>query len=404
MPTFLYRAKRGPDEPVDGEIEADSRAAALVRLDALGLSPVWVRPRPESAAPGRRRRLLSRRVRARDVTVFTLQLASLVRSAVPILRALRTVAQQSGHPAMGHVAGDIEAAVRDGRMLSEALERHPSLFPPLYVGMVRAGESAGALDVTLARLAESREREEDLRRRIQAAVAYPVLILAVGFLTVVALFAFFLPRVVSLFRGYAALPLPTRILIALSDSFSAYGLWLLVGLVLAVAVLRRIAAVERARLFFDTLKLRLPLAGRFWAEGDLARYARTLALLIEAGVPIDRALESSAGALRNEALRAELDKARDRTVRQGSPFSESLRLCPHVPLFLINLAAVGEESGRLPEALTEAAVFYEKEVEQRARLLSSLLEPALILAVGSVVGFIVAAMLLPIFELSSSVR
>jgi len=403
MPTYVYRAKQGPDRTVDGEISADSRAAVLVRLDAMGCSPIWVREK-EAETAGSFRAMVARGVGVRDVTVFTGQLASLTRSAVPILRALDTIARQTENPRMARVVRDIEATIRDGNMLSDALARHPRLFPGLYRSMVRAGESAGVLDVVLTRLTEARERDEDLRRRVQAALAYPLLILAVGFATVFALFAFFLPRVVVLFTDYRRLPLPTRLLIGVSDFFSAYWPAMLIGILLAAAVLNRLAALERGRLFFDRMKLRLPLLRKFLCEADLTRFARTLSLLVEAGISIDKALELSADTMRNEVLRDEILEARERTIRQGMPLSDGLRRAPHVPPLLTNLAAIGEEGGRLPEALAEVAAFYGKEMEQRGRLVTGLLEPVLILAVGAVVGFIVAAMLLPIFELGTGMR
>ncbi len=399
---YVYKAKSGPDQAVEGEIEADSDADAVVRIERMGYSPVWVREKESGARAGRRRP--PRRISRRDVTVFTSQLASLTRSAVPILRALSTIAQQTENPALARVVQDIERTIRDGHMLSDALSRHPRLFPPLYVSMVRSGESGGVMDVILARLTEAREREDDMRRRVQAALAYPLLILVTGVATVLALLTFFLPRVVALFRDYDRLPLPTRILIALSDFFAAWWYWLVIAALLAAAVLFRLASVPAGRQWLDSLKLRIPLMRRMLLYSDLSRYSRTLALLVDAGISIDRALALASSTVRNRVLRLQLEGARDSTIRQGRALSEGLRRAPDVPPFLVNLVAVGEEGGRLPEALTDVAVFYEKELDQQGRLVTSLLEPILILTVGALVGFIVAAMLLPIFELGTGLR
>jgi len=398
MPTFEYRAKDGPVRAVDGVLDADSKSAVLAELDARGLTPVWVREKTPEKKGGL---FLRRRVGFRDVTLFTSQLASLTKAGVPILRAMATIAGQTENPRLRKVVNGLQRTIRDGNMLSVALSDYPTLFPELYINMIRAGESAGILDSILARLTESREREEDIRRKVQAALAYPLLIITVGIATVFALLAFFLPQVVELFRDYKELPLPTRILMGVSDFFSHYWYWILFLAVLAGAVLNRIAALERGRTFFDTIKLHVPLLGRFIRESEISRFARTLALLVEAGIPIDRALALSAGTMRNAVLRGEIEMIRKETVEQGATLSSGLNRSRQFPALVTNMAAVGEEAGKLDEIMNEVAVFYEKQCDQRSRLATSLLEPILILIVGAVVGLIVASMLLPIFELGT---
>lgn len=403
MPTYLYKAKNGPQETIEGELQADSRSVAVSRIDAMGYHPVWVREKDveETSAA---RRIFGRRISNRDITVFTSQLASLTRSGVPILRALTTIANQTENASLQRVVQNVQITIRDGGMLSDALSKHPKHFNELFVNMVRSGESAGVLDVILTRITEAREREEDTRRRVQAAMAYPILILSVGLATVFALFAFFLPRVVALFSSYDDLPLPTQILIGISDFFSKRWYWILLVGFLVAAVLKRLAAMEKGRMFFDRINLHLPLVSRFLKESDIARFARTLGLLLDTGTPIDRALVLSSDTLRNSVLQEEVGEARDSTVKQGMPLSEGLHRTKYFPPFVANLVAVGEEGGKLPEALTEIATFYEKQVEQQSRMVTSLLEPLLILLVGTIVGFIVAAMLLPIFQLGGALR
>ncbi|MDA0577310.1 MAG: type II secretion system F family protein [Verrucomicrobia bacterium] len=406
MTTFIYKAKRGPEKTEEGELEADSRASALLALDRMGLSPITVAERPASARPAhvRQATVAPLRVRGRDVTVFTRQLGSLIKSGVPILRALRTIIDQTSNQRLRTVVEGMEATIRDGSMLSAAMQRYPSVFPALYLDMVRAGESGGMLDVSLARLADAREKEEDARRKVQAAMAYPLLVLLVGAGTVFVLLSFFLPKIVVLFKDFAHLPLPTRILIETSDFFHAYWYWLVLVMLLGAAIFKRLSAGERGRAFLDALILRVPLVRDFVVQADIARFARTLALLVNAGIVIDKSLQLSGNTLSNTILRAELDAARISTVQKGAPLSEGIKRAAHFPPFVANMTAVGEEAGRLDEALLEVAAFYEKEVEQQARLITSLIEPLLILVVGAMVGFIVAAMLLPIFELGTGLR
>lgn len=404
MGVFIYKAKDGPDRTVEGELEAEHKLAAIAALDRMGFSPIWVRERTVGEGRRARRAPRGRRIRNRDITVFTRQLGSLTRSGVPILRSLRTIIDQTANPRLREVTEDIEATIRDGSMLSDALTRFPHLFPPLYVDMVRAGESGGILDATLARLAEARETEEDIRRKVQSAMAYPMLVVAVGAITVFVLLSFFLPRVVALFEGYRDLPLPTRILIATSNFFSAYWYWMVLIAVLILAVLKRVLAADRGRAMMDAMLLRIPFFRLFLQHSELARFARTLSLLLSAGVPIDKALELSGNTLRNTVLKAEIDVVRTGTVQKGNTLSSGLKRARHVPSFVANMTAVGEEGGSLDAALLEVATFYEKEVDQQTRIATSLIEPALILVVGALVGFIVAAMLLPIFELGSGLR
>ncbi len=405
MGVYRYKAKHGPSQTVEGQLEAESRAAALLALDRMGYSPISVEERPEGAREGRGSRRSPRRgggpVRRRDITVLTRQLASLLKSGVPILRALRTIASQIDKPRLRELVERLEAVIRDGSMLSEAMARYPKLFAPLYLDMVRAGETAGVLDSTLARLADAREREDESRRKVQAAVAYPLLVLAVGIVTILVLLVYFLPKIIVLFENFEDLPTPTRLLIATSEFCSGAWHWMLLALVLGVLVLRRVLALERGRTVVDGWILRVPGLRRFLIEASLARFARTLALLIDAGVPIDQALALSANTMGNAVLRDEIESVRRGTVQKGAALSEGLRRSRIIPPFVANMTAVGEEAGRLDEALNEVASFYEREVDQQARLVTALIEPILILVVGGLVGFIVAAMLLPIFKLGT---
>jgi len=403
MGKYVYKAKEGPGKTVEGEIDAISRSEAVARLDAIGYTPVWVR---EKGSAAERSGLWGQRVGQRDVTIFTRQLASLIKSGVPILKALSTIADQTENRAFAKIIDDAERSIRDGSMLSEALSRYPALFPELYVNMVRSGESGGVLDTILQRLADNREKEDEVRRKVQSAVAYPILVIVVGIATVLVLLVFFLPRVAGIFRdyGYDRLPLPTKIIIGLSDFFSGSWYWLVLIVGLFLAVFRRMAAMEKGRKMIDRIKLGLPLMGKFIRQSEIARFARTLSLLIQAGIPIEKALGLSGSVLNNSILRDEVEDIRTRTVNQGMSVSAGLKKAMYFPPFVANMAAVGEQGGKLDESMMEIAAFYEKEVEQQSRIATSLLEPLLILAVGLIVGFIVAAMLLPIFELSSIVR
>ncbi len=402
MPTYLYKAKKGPSKTIDGELNADTHAAAVSTLDSMGLMPVWVREK--TAEDIKTAKFSYRSVSARDITLFTKQLASLTKSGVPILRALMTISDQTESPALRQVIQNLEASIREGNMLSGAMQVHHELFPELYINMVRSGESAGVLDTVLSRLADAREKDEELKRKVQAAMAYPLLVIVVGIITVFVLLAFFLPKVIVLFKDFKDLPLPTRILVETSNFFSDNWYWLVLVVLLAAAILRRISVMQHGRVVIDGLKLKVPVLRGFLIKADIARFARTMALLVESGIAIDKAILYSMATLNNHVLREELAGFQRETVKQGVPLSAGLKRSKYFPALVANMTAVGEESGKLEEALNEIASFYEKEIEQQGRIITSLIEPILILVVGLIVGFIVSAMLLPIFKLGTSFR
>lgn len=403
MPRFEFKAKAGPDKVVEDELLAETREAALTLIAAKGYVPIWVREEDTDNA-GAFQTLLNRTGRPADIDLFTRQLASLTRAGVPILRALETIEEQTEGKRFRRVVHDLHSAVRDGRQLSEALQRWRNLFPPVYVSMVRAGESGGVLDTILRRLADSREREADFTRRIQSATAYPLFTLLVGLATIILMLTVFLPRIADLFDADAAgLPLPTRLLLNVSDFFAAQWAWGLAAMLAVSGVYLRLNSWDKGRAFLDRIRLQIPLVGGIIRRSEIARFAHTLALLLSAGTPIEQALALSGDTLRNAVLRTEIERVREDTVRQGFSIASGLRRSRQFPALVVNLVAVGEEGGQLEDCLQEIATFYEKECDHRLRFMMNLLEPALILLVGLVVGFVVLAMLLPIFEMGRAV-
>lgn len=404
MPRYRYEAKEGPGKTIERELVADSKAHALARIEAMGLTPVRVYAAGKHTVESNGVPVSTRGIRRHDVTIFTRQLASLTRAGVPILRALHSIRDQTENTSMQPVVEDLENAIRDGSMLSESMCRYPSLFPELYTNMVASGEAGGVLDTILYQLADAREQEDESRRKVQAAMAYPTLVGITGLVTIFVLLAFFMPRVMALFADHEHLPLPTRLLLGISGFLSAHWIWLILATGLILVVLQRIAAMHRGRFFIDAIKLRIPWLGRFIRDVELARFTRVFALLIQSGINIDRVLQLSGTAMHNTVLREEVDKVRERTVRQGMALSAGIKASMVFPSFVGNMLAVGEETGRLDESLTEVALFYEGAIERQSRMAISLLEPILLLVCGVVVGFIVFAMLLPVFEMGVQLR
>jgi len=406
MPTYYYRAKKGPKEIVDGVIEAPSLDVAIDKVNAMGYLPIEVkeggRPAAEEEGPVIREApaALGQRVRSRDITVFSRQLATLIKSGVPILRALYIIAEQSQSLGLRAVLARVSRDVKEGKSFSESLTAWPRAFSPFYVAMVRSGEDSGTLQEVLFRIARYRQKQEETLSRLRAALAYPFLMAVVGVGTVIFMFTYVLPKLITVFNNIGQeLPWATRVVLGISDFLRTNGLYLLIGLVVFVFLVMRTGATRRGRVFLSSLSLHIPVMRTFILYSDLARFCRTLEILTRSGIPILRALSVSVPVVSNEVLKKDLGRCAG-DLEQGSSFGTSLASVKRLPAFLVSLVSVGEESGRLEEALLEVAETYEQECDESMRILTSLLEPMMILVMGLIIGFIVVAMLLPIFQMN----
>ena len=398
MPKFSYRAKKGPEEIVNGIIEAGTSQEALSKLTNMGYVPVRISEYTEAAGKKPLRLSLFKRIRPRDLTMVTSQLASLVRAKVNLLEAVKILSEQTESPELQGILFHITEELEGGKGLSEALNAYPDVFPPLYINMVRSGESGGVLEESLARLADFREKEEELKAKIGSALAYPAFIVLVGILTVLALLIFAMPRLTSLFSELGqTLPLPTRMLVFLTESMKTYWYWLIIIIVLLILALR--GTIQRKSLAGDAVKLRLPLLGMLIKKTELARFSRTFKVLLANGIPVFQAVEIAALTVNNQVFRIELERVREDIIG-GMQLGESLKKSKLFPRFVTNMLAIGEKGGNLEDTLEEVANFYEREVDRTTKIMTSLIEPVIILIMGLVVGFIVFAMLLPIFQIN----
>ncbi len=409
MPTFQYRAKKGPQEIIEGSLEAPSEKDAVELLSRSGVVPFSLkevsagssRPTGADGASASRRRF-SGAVRSRDVTVFSRQLASLLRSGVPILACLTIIADQCENARFSEVLRTVQSRVKEGMPFSDSLKSFPGLFPPLYVAMVHSGENSGVLPEVLLRIAAYRSEQEETLNRLRMAMVYPAFMALVGIATVVFMLTYVMPRLLNIFEGLGqALPLPTRVLIALSKTLSQWWLW--AGVVLAAALLSRLFANPKVKSDLSALSLRLPLLGPLILKAQLSLFCRTMELLLKSGIPILRAITVAVPVVNNPVIRGQLQKSH-RALEQGGSFGRSLKSTGSIPAFMSNLISVGEESGKLTEALGEIALSYDHDTQEQMKVLSNLMEPAMILLMGGIVGFIVVAMLLPVFEMNLMAR
>jgi general secretion pathway protein F len=401
VPTYRYKGISRAGDDRKGTLEAENPSQARKKLHADGVFPLDL---AEDTKGKRGISLPSLLGRQEFLPLLTRQLATLVGAGVPLVGALQSVAPQVDDPGSRKILDEIQDAVRGGASLARAVESHPETFPELYASMVRAGEESGTLPLSLGRLADHLEKQARTKNRVRSALTYPLLMAVVASLVVVFLLTFVVPKIVGIFSHLGrALPLPTRILIAITDVLSA-GWWALLLLAGALTLLaRKYLATERGTRARDNAFLRLPLAGRLAHLSALSRFSRTLSTLVSSGIPVDRALRIVAPVVGNVVIAERIAAAADRVV-EGSTLSEALRVHAEIPPSLVQMVAVGEESGTLGDMLARGADAMDEETDARLSRLLSLLEPLIILVMGAVVAFIVVSVLLPLLDISNIVR
>lgn len=416
MTSFRYQAVELSGHAVSGVVEAEDRKAALQLLGEKGLFPSVLeiqsgdaeaasKPDEKTAAPLPARQFrFGSRVSRKEITALTRELATLLQATIPIPQALDSLGEEEENPALQKLVHEIAESIRLGKSLSGALEEHPKQFSKLYVSMVRVGEEAGVLDKVLNDLAALLEHEDEVRSEVRAAVAYPCFVLGFGIVTVIVLLTVVMPRLFSMLQEMLdTLPLPTRILLGVSEFIQSYWwLILIVGTGLGVWLSKEMKT-ERGILVRDQLKLKLPVIGGVFFSSALSRFARTLGTLLKAGVSLLPALKIVEETIGNIVLAGVIAKVSEET-RGGDSLAGPLRKLGVFPRTVTQMINVGEETGRLDEMLLKVAQVEERRMRGQTKTLISLLAPALILIVGSLVGFMVIALLLPIFKMSQAIR
>jgi general secretion pathway protein F len=414
MTSFRYQAMASGGSPVQGVIEAPDRRAALELLGSRGVFPSNLEICATSGASASATTVgetakkwefrLGSGVSRKEITAFTRELGALLGAAIPIPQALEGLGEEEENLALRHAVAQISDSVRKGVSLSAALAEHPGLFGNLYVSMVRVGEEAGALPKVLADLALLLEHEDEMRSEVLSAVAYPAFVLCFGILTVTVLLGVVLPRLFGMLQEMlTVLPLPTLILLRVSRALHQYWAWILIAIAAVAAGLRWYVKTPRGAIILDTAKLKLPLIGPLFRAAALGRFARTLGTLARSGVSLLPALKIVENTIGNLVLARMIAQVAEET-RGGDSLAAPLRKLRVFPRTVVQMISVGEETGKLDEMLLRVADIEERHMRGRAKTLISLLAPALILVVGALVGFMVIAILLPIFKMSSALH
>ena len=407
MPQFAYKAKKDDGSVVTGTLQAESERSALDSLGRMGVFPLQIESRDEDKATARAAatpRQVARNIKSGDISLFTRQLSDLLRAGVPLNRALNTLATQTTNLTLAEMIRDVDRQVSAGATLHEALAKFPKVFSGLYLSMVRAGETGGFLEDVLHRLALFIEKDQELRSRISSAMAYPILLIVIGTGAIAFLMVFFIPRFSEIFKKMGDnLPWPTQIVMAVSYFMRDYWMFAFMGLVALMLGWKRLAGAGAGRRLIDRLRIQVPLFGDIVKKNAVSRFARTLGTLLKSGVAILAALDISKAAMANAVLMEDIDEA-SAGVKQGKSLAEILRQSRYFPAMVTDMIAVGEESGNLDEVLVNVADSYDVQVERAVRVFVALFEPALLLVMATLVGFIVIAMLLPVFTLSTMIK
>ncbi|GAB4316879.1 MAG: type II secretion system F family protein [Candidatus Sumerlaeia bacterium] len=404
MPLFAYSAKDNKGEEINGTMEAESDAAVISRLQTMGYYPINVAAeRVREVGPhgvsGLWKKITGRPVSLTDITTFNRQLADLLNAGIPLVRALQVIVSQTSNPVLQNIIQQVNTDVQGGHTLANALAKHPKVFNKLFCSMVKAGEAGGMLDEVLERLADFAELEEELRSKVKSSLAYPVIMICAGSAAILILLTFVVPKIVSIFAEMnQALPPPTLVLLAVSSLLSQYWWAILGAAAVGVGVFINFAKTDEGRLLIDRTLLKLPLVRHVIVLREISRFSRTLGSLLHNGVPILNSLEITRDVMTNKLFAAEVDKLIEE-VAAGAGVAQPLKASPYFPPVVTNMIAIGEETGRLDQVLIKIAGSYEVQLERTMKSLTSLFEPIIIICMGLVVGFVVIAILLPIFTL-----
>lgn len=402
MPAYVYKAATLEGKIVEGTMEAADGGSVSLKLQDMGLLPVQVGASSQRTALSREIEWpwKRRKVRRKDLLVFTQEIHTLVKAGLPLDRSLAVLAQLAESPALADVIQDVLREIKEGRSLSEGMGKHPEVFPRIYVSMVKAGEAGGILEEILGRLETFLETSENLRSYLVGALIYPALLSIVGVASVTILTLFVVPRFAGIFKDMGLpLPLPMAILKGVSDLLTGYW-WLMLGVAVAVGVyLQRFRSGSEGRLQWDRLVLKLPLLGAVIQKIEVARFARTLGTLLHSGVPLLQAMTIVREIVSNQGIATMIEPIRQ-GIKKGEGISQPMKQSGVFPPLAMHLVEVGEESGKLDAMLIQVADVYDNEVRKSVRNLLAFFEPALILVMGIIIGTIVVSMLLAIFSIN----
>ncbi|MDW7740388.1 MAG: type II secretion system F family protein [Bacillota bacterium] len=394
MGSFQYEAINKTGDVVTGKIEADAQDAVANRLRGMGLMAMDIKEIKQSSLFGSFK--ISSKVKLGDLSLFSRQMAAMLDSGIPLTRALFTLSKQVTNSTLSVAINDIARNVEGGVSFSDALKAHPKIFSTLYVNMISAGEAGGSLEKSLTRLAHQLQKEKELRDNIKSAMFYPAAVLAFAVVILFGMLFFLVPIFIGFFPDDVVLPLPTRIIIGLSDLLTNYWYIMLPIIVLIILISRAYARSERGKKKLDRIKFNLPIFGQLVQKTLIANFSRTFSTMIATGIPVVQALDASGQATGHTMIIEATERAGER-IHEGSNIADPLEESGVFPPMVTHMIAVGEETGDIPEMMDKVAEFFEEEVATMTKGLTSLIEPLMLIVIGIVVGGMLIALYLPIF-------
>ncbi len=419
MPVYTYVALNNQGKEVKGTIEADNVNLAASQIREMGYFPTRIKEQRVPVA-GKKKEAkglslqmeikipgLTTRVKTKELTEFTRQLATLIDAGLPLVRSLNVLREQAKPGPLKNIITDLIEDIEGGSTFSEALAKHPETFSKLYINMVKAGEVGGVLEVVLSRIAEFMEKEASLRRKIKGAMIYPVVVAVVASGIVTFIITYIIPIFKKMFEEFggvgANLPLPTRILIAASDLVKTRWYYGIAALIFLFVAFKLIYRTQKGRYLIDFVKLKLFIFGPLFLKSAIARFTRTLGTLINSGVPILQALAIVKETSGNEVISRAMVRVHD-SIREGESIAKPLEEAKVFPPLVVNMVDVGEETGALDTMLIKVADTYDEEVDTAVEGLASILEPLLIVFMGVIVGFIVISLFLPLIRIATMIH
>ncbi|MBI5596292.1 MAG: type II secretion system F family protein [Elusimicrobia bacterium] len=405
MPQYAYKAKEASGNVATGVIDAGKEQEAIQKLKAQKLTVIEISEAGGGIVATIKEKLLGKpEVTPRDLVLFSRQLSTLVSAGVPIVQSLTILEEQQENPTFRKILGEVRLDIEAGLSISDALKKHPEAFPEIYTAMIKAGELGGILDTILERLSGFLESAEALRAKVKSAMMYPAIVLSICALVTVFLMVFVIPTFKTIFESFGKeLPMPTQILIDISDVMKRYWYVIVGSPFAAKKAFERFYKTPAGQKMVDEKVLKAPVFGILLKKVAVAKFTRTLGTLIKSGVPIMQGLETVAATAGNKIIEEAVLTARE-SIREGGRLADPLKKSGIFPAMVTQMIGVGEETGALDQMLTKIADFYDQEVDTAVKGLTSMIEPLVIVVMGIIIGSIVVAMFLPMFQLGSMVE
>ncbi len=401
MPIYTWKGINSYGDKRKGEVESPDQAAALAHVKRLRIKDPVIKEKPKDIFADIA--LFQPKVTGKDVVIFTRQLSTMIDAGLPLVQSLEILSKQQDNSTFKKVLTEIRMDVETGTTFADSMRKHPKVFDNLFANMIEAGETGGILDTILSRLAVFMEKSMELKKKIKGAMTYPVICICIALLILVVILIFVIPVFEEMFASLdSALPMPTQIVVTMSDFVKGNFIWLAMGTVGFIYLIKKIYNTEKGRIKIDAMALRAPIAGTLVRKVAVAKFTRTLGTMLQSGVPILEALHVVAKTSGNKIIEAAVFRVAD-SIAEGRPIAEPLEECGVFPNMVVQMINVGESVGALDTMLAKIADFYDGEVDQAVENLTAMIEPLMMVVLGGMIGGLVVAMYLPIFSMAGNI-